>query len=93
MKRVRAAVWNRIPATIVLVLYAIAFLGLTTMGYNAGLGGSRALAPAIVLVLAFAAVIVVIVDLERPRQTLFQVSQEPMTDVARRIQEGPTPGR
>jgi hypothetical protein len=28
---------------------------------------------------------VLIVDLERPRQQLFQVSQEPMADVARRI--------
>jgi hypothetical protein len=29
---------------------------------------------------------VLIVDLERPRQQLFEVSQQPMADVARRIQ-------
>jgi len=89
MKRVRAAVWNRIPATIVLVLYSMAFLGLATMGYNTGLSGSRTLALAFLLVLAFSTVIVLIVDLERPIQTLFHVSQEPMTDVARRIQLTP----
>jgi hypothetical protein len=91
MKRVRAAVWNHIPGTIVVVLYSIAFLGLATMGFNTGLSGSRTLAPAILLVLAFSTIIVLIVDLERPRQTLFQVSQEPITDVARRIAAAPEP--
>ena len=92
IKRVRAAVWNRIPATIVLMLYAIAFLGLTAMGYGAGLAGSRTLAPSVVVVFAFSVVMVVILDLERPRQDLFQVSQEPMTSVARRLQPPQHPG-
>jgi hypothetical protein len=74
IKRVRAAVWNRIPPAIVTTLYGIAFLALSAMGYGAGLAESRT------------AIIVLIVDLERPRQQLFQVSQEPMADVARRIQ-------
>ena len=94
MKRVRAAVWNRIPTTIELALYGIAFLGLGALGYAAGLGGSRTTIPAVVLVLVFSAIIVLIVDLERPRQQLFKVSQEPMLDVARRIQSihpEPTP--
>lgn len=86
MKRVRAAVWNRIPAPIVLTLYTIAFLGLTMMGYGAGLVESRAMVPSIVLVLAFSAAIVLIVDLERPRQQLFSISQEPMIAVGGRIQ-------
>jgi len=85
MKRVRAAVWNRIPPTIVLTLYGIAFLALTAMGYGAGLAGSRTTLPTVMLILTFSAVIVLIVDLERPRQQLFKVSQEPMADVARRI--------
>jgi len=89
MKRVRAAMWNRIPSIIVAALYSIAFLGLATMGYGAGLAGSRTLIPAGVLVLAFSAIIVLIIDLERPRQQLFHVSQEPMVDVVRRIQAPP----
>jgi hypothetical protein len=36
IKRVRGAVWNRIPPTIVFMLYTIAVLGLTAMGLNAG---------------------------------------------------------
>lgn len=86
MKRVRAAVWNRIPRTIVVTLYAIAFLALTAMGYGAGLSDSRTTMPSVVLVLTFSAIIVLIVDMERPRPVLFEVSQEPMLDVARRIE-------
>ena len=86
MKRVRAFTQNRIPFTIVIALYAIAFLGLGTMGYGAGLAETRAITPTVILVFVFSAVIVLIVDLERPHQQLFEVNQEPMTDVARRIQ-------
>lgn len=86
MKRVRAAVWNRIPPAIVLTLYGIAFLALTAMGYGAGLAESRTTVPSVMLILTFSAIIVLIVDLERPRQQLFEVSQQPMADVARRIQ-------
>jgi len=86
MKRVRAAVWNRIPPTIVMTLYGIALLALTAMGYGAGLAESRTTIPSVMLILTFSAIIVLIVDLERPRQQLFQVNQEPMADVARRIQ-------
>jgi hypothetical protein len=70
IKRVRATVWNRIPPTIVLTLYGIAFLALTAMGYGAGLSDSRTTVPSLMLILTFSAIIVLIVDLERPRQQL-----------------------
>ena len=56
------------------------------MGYGAGLAESRTTVPSVMLILTFSAIIVLIVDLERPRQSLFEVSQQPMADVARRIQ-------
>ncbi len=90
IKRVRAAVWNRIPPTIVLMLYTIAVLGLTAMGYGAGLVKSRTLAPTIAVVLAFSAIMLVIQDMERPRPQLFSISQEPLVDVARRISSAPS---
>ncbi|HEY6548890.1 MAG TPA: hypothetical protein VI589_13335 [Vicinamibacteria bacterium] len=86
MRRVRAAVWNRIPPAILTTLYGIAFLALSAMGYGAGLAESRTVVPSLLLILTFSAIIVLIVEMERPRQQLFQVSQEPMADVARRIQ-------
>jgi hypothetical protein len=91
IKRLRAAVWNRIPGVIVLALYGIAFLALMALGFNSGMNEHRPGIPAIVLALAFSSVIVLIVDLERPRQQLFTVSQEPMADVARRIQPAKQP--
>jgi len=87
---VRAAVWNRIPPTIVLMLYTIAVLGLTAMGYGAGLVKSRTLAPTIAVVLAFSAIMLIIQDMERPRPQLFTISQEPLVDVARRISPPPS---
>jgi hypothetical protein len=92
MKRVRAAVWNRIPGTIEVMLFTVACLGLLTVGYGAGLADNRAALPTLLIVLAFSAVITLIVDLERPKQTLFEVSQEPMVAVAQRIQAFPPPG-
>ena len=56
------------------------------VGFGAGLVDSRTKIPTIILVLAFSTIIMLIVDLERPRQQLFKLTQEPMTEVARRIQ-------
>ena len=86
MKRVRAAVWNRIPPSIMMTLCGVAFLAMTAMGYGAGLAESRTTIPILMLILAFSAIIILIVDLERPRQQLFKVNQEPMAEVARRLQ-------
>jgi hypothetical protein len=91
IKRLRAAVWNRIPGVIVLALYGIAFLALMALGFNSGMNEHRPGIPAIVLAMAFSSVIVLIVDLERPRQQLFTVSQEPMADVVRRIKSARQP--
>ena len=86
MKRVRAAVWNRIPPTILVALYSIAFLAMMAMGYGTGLTAGRAFVPTLMLVLTFSSVIILINDLERPVQTLFSVNQEPMLDVESRIE-------
>ena len=89
LKRVRAGVWNRLPTAILATLYGIAFLALTAMGYGAGLADSRTAIPSVMLILTFSAIIVLIVDLDRPRQQLFRVVQEPIADVARRIGAAP----
>ena len=38
------------------MLYTVAFLGVTTMGFGAGLVASRTILPTVVLVLAFSAI-------------------------------------
>ena len=86
MKRVRAAGWNRIPFAIIVTLSSIAYLALMAVGYGAGLSGNRNIIPGLMLVLAFSAIIILILDLDRPRQRLFQVNQEPMSDILRRME-------
>ena len=86
IKRVRAATWNRIPLAILIALYGIGFFALAALGFNSGMNERRPLFPVIMLILAFSCVIVLIIDLERPRQQLFKVTQEPIIDIARRME-------
>ena len=63
----------------------MALLGLAGMGYGSGLKGGRSLIPNIILVLVFATIIGIILDMDHPANSLFKVNQQPMQDVIRRI--------
>ena len=80
-KRVTVGLRNRIPASIWVTLYFIAFLSMALMGYHAGLTGTRSLTANLAIVFAFSAVMVLITDLERPEQKLFNVSQQAMIEL------------
>ena len=45
----------------------------------------RSVVSAVVLVVALSAVTVLVLDLDRPREGLLQVSQQPLIDLQRRI--------
>jgi hypothetical protein len=80
-KRVTVALRSRIPGAIWAALYMVATLGLGAMGYHAGLvGTSRSLA-ILVVVIAFAVVIWLIADLDRPQEGSLKVSQQAMKDL------------
>lgn len=79
------AVYNRIPLNIWLAIYFVAFLTLAMVGFNNGLGGSRNFIVQLVLILVFAAVILLIVDLDRPQEGLLQVSQQPLIDLQQQL--------
>jgi hypothetical protein len=79
-KRVAAA-RNRIPRSLGLTLLFVSVMGMTMMGYYAGLTGVRALISRLSLILAFVSVLVLIVGLDRPRQILVRVSQQAMVDL------------
>jgi hypothetical protein len=87
MKRVTAGLRSRLPDMIWLVLYAITVLGMGAMGYQAGLTGTSRPLAAPVLALAFSAVILLIADLDRPREGLLKVSQQPMVDLQNSMRE------
>jgi hypothetical protein len=75
----------RVPETIVLLLVIGSALSLGMVGYSAGLTKRRSLLSAAVLVVALGAVIMVVVDLDRPREGFIQVSQQPLIDLQRQI--------
>ena len=78
----RLTAWrNRIPDTIWLFLYATAVLGMASMGYQAGLTGSKRSVAVIFLALAFAGAMTLVADLDRPREGFLQVSQQAMQDL------------
>ena len=55
------------------------------VGYSAGLTKRRSLLSAVVLVIALGAVIMIVVDLDRPREGFIQVSQQPLLDLQQQI--------
>jgi hypothetical protein len=80
-KRVLIAVRSRIPTTIWITLYAVAFLSLGTMGYQSGLGGGRRSFAVVTVAITFTAVISLIADLDRSQEGTLRVSQQSMVDL------------
>lgn len=81
-RRVMAAVYGRIPATILLLLLLGAILTLATVGYSAGLTRRRSPLTAVILVSLLGAVNTVVIDLDRPQGGFLEISQRPLLDLA-----------
>jgi len=75
----------RVPETVVLLLFFGSVLSLGMVGYSAGLTRRRSLLSAAVLIIALGAVLTIVVDLDRPREGLIQVSQQPLIDVQQQV--------
>ncbi|MFW2373156.1 MAG: hypothetical protein ACN4GM_08545 [Gammaproteobacteria bacterium] len=86
-KRIAAVLHERIPRNIWLTLYAITAFSMVTMGSQGGLAKTRRLIQVIPAVLAFSALITLIVDLDRPAELgLIKVSQQAMFDLQSNLQ-------
>ena len=72
-QRLHAALVNRIPFVIWITLYFTATMAMIVVGYQAGLTERRSPVATFSLALAFAAVLVLIMDLDRPLQSLFDL--------------------
>jgi hypothetical protein len=86
-KRMLVAFGSRIPVTVWLVLFAVAILSFGSMGYQSGLTGVRRSPVTLPLALAFAVVMWMVVDLERPQEGLLRVSQRPMLELRSTMNE------
>ena len=80
-RRVITGLWLRIPSTIWLVLYAIAFLGMGEIGYQTALAGSARTPVSIALIVAFASILWLITDLDRPHEGVLRINQRAMKEL------------
>jgi anti-sigma factor RsiW len=80
-KRVMVALRSRIPGTIWIALYAVAFLALGTMGYHSGLAGTNRSFAIITVAITFSAVIWLVRDLDTAQEGTLRISQQTMVDL------------
>jgi hypothetical protein len=80
-KRVQVGLHNRIPVSIWIGLLALALLSMAALGYQSGLTATRRSPATLAIVLAFAGVLYLIADLDRPDQGFLRVSQQALIDV------------
>ncbi len=85
--RVTAATRSHIPAPIWLALSGVAIATLWAMGYHSGLTRTRRSPATLAVVASLAITIWLIADLDRSQQGLLRLSQQPMIDLQRSMQE------
>jgi hypothetical protein len=85
--RLMAGLRSRVPTVIWIVLYLLAVLATALLGYHSGLTGGRRSIAVVALILAFSAVLVLIVDLDRPGEGMLRVSQQSMIDLRQSMRE------
>ena len=88
--RVTAALYARVPETVLLLLYVGSILALGMVGFNAGLTGRRSPLTAVVMVVVLGAVITLIVDIDRPQGGTLIVGQQPIIELHEQINSPPS---
>jgi hypothetical protein len=79
------ALRNRVPSIVILALFGVAAAAGAFAGYASMLETRRVVVPVYVMGLLVTAVILLILDLDRPGAGFIEVSQQPMIDVANSI--------
>jgi len=87
--RLNESVRVRIPVTIWAALYAVTVIAMVEMGYQTGLSGKRRPLSVPAFALAFAVVIYLITDLDRPQAGMIRVSQQPLLELRHSMSETP----
>lgn len=76
-----AARENHVPQSVLAFLFLVATLTIGLLGYGCGFGNQRHIAATATVCLFISLVILVIMDLDRPRRGLITISQSPMLDL------------
>ena len=80
-KRVTGALHNRIPVSVWIALLAITALTMVAIGAQVGFTAKRRLVAVIPMILAFAVLVTLVVDLNRPQTGLITVGQQSMVEL------------
>lgn len=80
-----AALASHVPESVVALLFVFAVLSMGVVGYENALSGARAPGVTALLCVLTTLVILVIVDLDRPRRGLIRVTQQSMVDLQRTL--------
>jgi hypothetical protein len=75
------AVSIRISPSVWAAIFMMVLLGFMLLGYQNGLQGQRKPLATFTLIIVFAAVVLLLVDLDRPWEGMFKVSQQPLIDL------------
>ena len=82
-----AALQNRVPEVIILLVMSVAVLAMAALGYGMGYGEHRLRLVTALMALVIALVILVIIDLDRPRRGLITVSQNALVETQQSLLE------
>jgi hypothetical protein len=85
-ERVQVGLRSRIPLVIWAGLFGLAMLSMAAVGYQSGICATSRSPAMPGLVLAFAIVLAIIADLDRPREGFLQVSQQAMVDLQKSME-------
>lgn len=80
--RREAALNKHVPEIVLLVLFCVFIIAGAVLGYASGSSGARPGVPTFAMATLIALVILVIIDLDRPRRGFIQVNQQSMLEVA-----------
>jgi hypothetical protein len=87
--RVMRGARTRVPVPIWAALYFVGFLSMGAIGYHGGIIGVRRSLSVLLPILTFAGVLLLIADLDRPREGLFKVSQQSLIDLRNLMNSSP----
>lgn len=83
--RITANIYARVPQSVLLLLLAGSTLTLGLVGYSAGLTGKRSFVTAFALIVVLSAVTMLVLDIDRPRDGIVRVNQQPMIDLRNQL--------
>ncbi|MGR8978911.1 MAG: bestrophin-like domain [Gammaproteobacteria bacterium] len=80
-----AALNRQVPEIVLLLMFVTIVLTTATLGYASGIAGHRVTLAAFALMILIALVVYLIIDLDRPRRGVIQVSHESMLNLQQSI--------